>query len=97
MLCELCHKNEAAGVLHRKGPDGEDEELYVCKQCLDGDKSQKAGIPGRPPALTNPPPGCRFAPRCPKAKEICHRECPEFVEVRPGRFAACHMLGKEGI
>lgn len=42
MLCELCHKNEAAGVLHRKGPDGEDEELYVCKQCLDGDKSQKA-------------------------------------------------------
>ena len=62
-----------------------------------GDKSQKAGIPGRPPALTNPPPGCRFAPRCPKAKEICHRECPEFVEVRPGRFAACHMLGKEGI
>ena len=62
-----------------------------------GDKSQKAGIPGRPPALTNPPPGCRFAPRCPKAKEICHRECPEFAEVRPGRFAACHMLGKEGI
>ena len=27
--------------MHRKGPDGEDEELYVCKQCLDGDKSQK--------------------------------------------------------
>ena len=62
-----------------------------------GDKSQKAGIPGRPPALTNPPPGCRFAPRCPKAKEICRKECPAFVEVRPGRFAACHMLGKEGI
>ena len=60
-----------------------------------GDKSQKAGIPGRPPALTNPPPGCRFAPRCPLAKDICRRECPAFTEVRPGRFAACHMLGKE--
>ena len=57
-----------------------------------GDKSQKAGIPGRPPAFINPPKGCRFAPRCPKATEEC-RECvPEFVEVRPGRFAACHLL-----
>ena len=34
MLCELCHKNEAAGVLHRKDSNGEDEELYVCKDCL---------------------------------------------------------------
>ncbi len=42
MLCELCHKNEAAGVLHRKGSDGEDEELYVCKQCLDGGGNPEA-------------------------------------------------------
>lgn len=41
MLCELCHKNEAAGVMHRKGPDGEDEELYVCKQCLGGGDTGK--------------------------------------------------------
>lgn len=34
MLCELCHKNDAAGVLHRKDANGEDEELYVCKECL---------------------------------------------------------------
>ena len=31
-----------------------------------GDKSQKVGIPGCPPALKNPPPGCRFAERCPE-------------------------------
>lgn len=42
MLCELCHKNEAAGVLHRKGSDGEDEELYVCKRCLEGGGSPEA-------------------------------------------------------
>ena len=46
-----------------------------------GDKSQKAGIPGRPPALKNPPPGCRFAPRCPKATDLCRQEVPELVEV----------------
>ena len=34
MLCELCKKEEASGVLHRKDENGEDEELYVCKKCL---------------------------------------------------------------
>lgn len=60
-----------------------------------GDKSQKTGIPGRPPALTNPPQGCRFAPRCPDAAERCRQAAPEFREVRPGRYVACHMLDKE--
>ncbi len=59
-----------------------------------GDKSQKVGIPGRPPALTNPPDGCRFAPRCPYATDRCRTEVPEFREVLPGRFAACHLLEK---
>ncbi len=60
-----------------------------------GDKSQRVGIPGRPPALKNPPPGCRFAPRCPHATDRCRQEVPEFREIRPGRFAACHMLNEE--
>lgn len=60
-----------------------------------GDKSQKVGIPGRPPALKNPPPGCRFAPRCPKATDRCRSEVPKFREVKPGRFAACHLLNEE--
>jgi peptide/nickel transport system ATP-binding protein len=60
-----------------------------------GDKSPRVGIPGHPPALTNPPPGCRFAPRCPSAKELCSKEAPVLKEVKPGRFAACHFM-KEG-
>lgn len=60
-----------------------------------GDKSQKAGIPGRPPSLSNPPAGCRFAPRCPLATERCRQEVPAFKEVCPGRFAACHNLNLE--
>lgn len=59
-----------------------------------GDKSQKVGIPGRPPPLSNPPPGCRFAPRCPSAMDRCRKEIPEFIEVKSGRFAACHLLKK---
>lgn len=59
-----------------------------------GDKSTREGIPGGPPSLRNPPPGCRFAPRCKQARPECSQSVPKFVEVAPGRFAACHLLGK---
>lgn len=60
-----------------------------------GDNSPKVGIPGRPPALKNPPPGCRFAPRCPMATDECRQKVPAFREIKPGRFAACHLLKPE--
>ena len=60
-----------------------------------GDKSQRVGISGRPPSLKNPPAGCRFAPRCPHATDRCRQEVPEFREIKPGRFAACHLLNEE--
>jgi len=62
-----------------------------------GDKSARVGIPGRPPPLTDPPLGCRFAPRCPLAKDICHKDVPSFVEVAAGRFAACHFAGENAL
>ena len=40
----------------------------------------------------NPKPGCRFANRCPYAKEKCHQETPAFQEIRPNHFAACHYV-----
>ena len=46
------------------------------------------GIPGRPPSLLRPPRGCRFRDRCPLAFAKCAEE-PPFVEVEPGRHAAC--------
>lgn len=60
-----------------------------------GEDIQRVGIAGRPPALKNPPPGCRFAPRCPFATDRCRSEVPKFREIRPGRFAACHLLKEE--
>ena len=46
-------------------------------------------IPGIVPALTNLPPGCAFAPRCPFADDRCRREAPAYEEKRPAHFAAC--------
>lgn len=47
-----------------------------------------AGIPGNPPALLDPPAGCRFRARCPLAFEKCAEE-PPFIEVAPGHSVAC--------
>jgi peptide/nickel transport system ATP-binding protein len=50
-----------------------------------------SGIPGITPSLLTPPPGCVFHTRCPKAWEKCREEIPDFVEVSPGRWVACHL------
>jgi len=48
-------------------------------------------IPGTPPSLINPPPGCRFAPRCPYAFERCLKESPPPYEYKPGCFVRCWL------
>lgn len=50
------------------------------------------GIRGAPPPPHNPPPGCRFHPRCTQAVERCRWEEPPFVETE-GRLVACHLGG----
>lgn len=47
-------------------------------------------IPGSVPGLINPPPGCRFHPRCLESQKICSSLKPELKEVEEGHFVACH-------
>ncbi len=49
--------------------------------------------PGEPPNLINPPSGCRFAPRCQYAMEICNTEPPE-VEVQSKHWVKCWLFNK---
>ena len=48
------------------------------------------GIPGTIPSLRDPPPGCRFHPRCPIAMAVCRHEKPVLRAVGPGHRVACH-------
>jgi len=47
-------------------------------------------LPGDVPSPINPPSGCRFHPRCPLADDRCKSEIPEWREMAPGHFVACH-------
>ena len=49
-------------------------------------------IPGAPPDLGNPPPGCRFHPRCPHAMAVCAQELPATTRFPDGREVECHLL-----
>ncbi len=51
-------------------------------------------IPGAPPDLGNPPPGCRFHPRCPFAMQVCVTEQPETTELI-GRQVECHLQQRD--
>ena len=56
---------------------------------IKGEKHELITIAGEPPDLLNPPPGCRFHPRCPNATEICQREQPPFEDVGKSHVVAC--------
>lgn len=50
------------------------------------------GIPGIPPSVINPPPGCPFKTRCDKKiGKICEDTAAPLVEVKPGRWVSCHL------
>jgi peptide/nickel transport system ATP-binding protein len=56
---------------------------------IKGPKNKLLALPGEPPDLLAPPPGCRFHPRCPRAIEQCHVETPPLEPIQPGHLVAC--------
>src|SRR5262249_22006813 len=55
--------------------------------------TQLGPMEGRPPNLLDPPPGCRFAARCPHKIDVCEKD-PALVEVESGHRSACWRAGE---
>ncbi len=54
--------------------------------------SRRIILTGDVPSPINPPSGCRFHPRCPIAVDKCHIDVPEWRQVSPGHWVACHLV-----
>ncbi|WP_297244993.1 ABC transporter ATP-binding protein [uncultured Brachyspira sp.] len=53
---------------------------------------QRIILSGEIPSPINPPSGCKFRTRCPKAEAVCAEKVPEFREVENGHYCACHLV-----
>ncbi len=58
-----------------------------------GQRGKLFSMEGEIPPLINPPPGCRFHPRCPRRFDPCDKEVPQLLEVEPGHKVACFLYG----
>jgi len=57
-----------------------------------GDRSERRSLGGAPPNLADPPPGCRFHPRCPMVMEVCRSRVPAMVGRGEDHRVACHAV-----
>mgnify|MGYP005838974059 FL=1 len=56
------------------------------------EKRQRIILKGEIPSPANPPKGCNFNTRCPVAMDVCYEVEPEYREVKPGHWVACHRV-----
>lgn len=55
-------------------------------------RKKRVPLKGEVPSPVNPPPGCRFNPRCSKAMDICRNEEPKLIDIGKGHYVACHLV-----
>jgi len=88
-LCELAPADE----LYRHPGHPYTAALLAAVPSPDPDRplGQVDMVAGELPSPTNPPSGCRFRTRCPRAQAICGEQEPPLTEAAPGHHLACHF------
>lgn len=85
-----------AEVLHRPAHPYTRALLSAVPRGLAGRRTPRDPVPGGPPDPSDLPPGCRFAPRCPLAREVCRERYPAAVELSVTHRAECHFADASG-
>ena len=67
--------------------------LLACVTSMSGPRGSLKPIRGTVPSPDSLPPGCRFAPRCPRAFAVCPSAVPPLLEAEPGHFVRCYLYG----
>jgi oligopeptide/dipeptide ABC transporter ATP-binding protein len=65
--------------------------LINCVPNINLDQEELITMPGSPPDLVAPPPGCPFAERCPYVMDKCHNNKPQLTEIKDGQMTACWL------
>ena len=65
--------------------------LSAIPQVDQGEQKERIHLEGEVPSPYDPPSGCHFHTRCPKACDKCRQTAPELKEVAPGHYVACHL------
>lgn len=68
------------------------EKLIGAFPSIVGERKMLSAISGSPPDLLNPPPGCKFHPRCQYATQKCREKEPELIEASSEHWVACHLV-----
>lgn len=68
------------------------QDLLSAFPSIKAKKTRLISIPGSPPDLTKPPPGCRFNPRCKYAMKVCRKKVPALLETEKDHYSACHLV-----
>ena len=67
--------------------------LSAIPQVDQEEQKERIHLEGEVPSPYDPPSGCHFHTRCPKACDKCRQTAPELKEVAPGHYVACHLYG----
>ena len=84
-----------AEAIHDSSKHPYTQKLLAAVPSLKRDKKLDF-IPGTAPDLVDPPPGCRFHPRCPSAMPQCSKEVPEMRQVGDEHYVSCWLFGSAG-